>query len=279
MSVKKIVLTSVVAAAVLVPLALFLRAQRELEAGQQALRAAAEELAALRETNTALAKVQVDAEELARLKADHAELLRLRGQSTQMRGELKRLAALEGQRAAAINVAAPNSATPEPDTNAPFTASFIQRVPVGQTLITGGWSTGPGKRTLLMVTPTITQAGAQPAQVMLRGVLVEMPEDAGAQVGMTAGTAGRDSSLKGLLTDEQRQAFMKGLEAKTGVEIVSRPTILTTDGMAARIEIGSTQADGQPTPGQHSIELTPRLASDGASVDLTLGVKLTPWAK
>ena len=279
MSAKKFLLAVLVAAAIVVPLALFLRAQRELEAGREALRAAAEELAGLRETNAALAKLQVDADEMARLKADHAELLRLRGQSTQMRGELKRLSALETQRATAATNAAAAVAAPEPDASAPFTASFTQRVPVGQTLVTGGWSTGPGNRTLLLVTPTVTQAGGQPAQVMLRGVLVEMPEDAGAQVGMTAGTAGRDSSLKELFTDEQRQAFMKGLEAKPGVEIVSRPTILTTDGMAARIEIGSTQADGQPAPGQHSIELTPRLTPDGASVDLTLGVKLTPGAK
>jgi hypothetical protein len=279
MCAKKIVLTIVVAAAVLVPLSLLLKSQRELEAERQALLAATAELAALRETNAALARLQVDAEALARLKADQAELLRLRGQSTQMRGELKRLSALETQRAAAGTNAPATTAAPEPDANAPFTASFTQRVPLGQTMVTGGWSTGPGKRTLLLVTPTVTQAGGQAAQVMLHGVLVEMPEDAGAQVGMTAGTAGRDSSLKGLLTDEQRQVAMKGLEARAGVEIVSRPTILTTDGMAARIEIGSTQADGQPAPGQHSIELTPRLTPDGASVDLTLGVKLTPGAK
>ncbi len=103
------------------------------------------------------------------------ELLRLRSEVGQLRRSVQEsAAAATAARRAGANATAgagtggPGSGPPPPnpgEDNQPYTAHLSANVVKGNTLVAGGWSTEPGKRTLLLLTPDFGTANLTTGQV------------------------------------------------------------------------------------------------------------------
>src|SRR6185503_11905987 len=123
-----------------------------------------------------------------RLRKAQAEVTRLRGESVQLRQQLK-----DAQTNLAARTARPQSA---PASNAPdavpgppvetFTAVTRATLLPRQTLVTGGWSTPDGKRALFLIEPEIASQPGEPGQITLRTRIVEMPDAVLTQLGLDA---------------------------------------------------------------------------------------------
>lgn len=251
-------------------------AQREiigrLRSENAALRAAAEEAASLREENAQLAQARTDPAELERLRNGQQELVRLRGQVAQLRRQLAD---------ASVRPAAPvaNPAPPPPVEAAPppvetFSASLRVAVPWQQTLVTGGWLLPSGKRALMFVQPLEVE---QADQVMLQARLIEVPDATLTQLGMDGMRANsRQSSVQGLLTVEETESVLKVLQSVEGVNVLAAPRVSTANGQQARVNVAETKKtpSGESYEVGPAIDVTPRIAADRGSVDLTISAQL-----
>src|SRR5206468_2805710 len=123
---------------------------RQLRAENHALQEQNQSLDQLRNENERLSNMVARANQSGLAKDQLAELLRLRGEATRLRKELKNAPALSQ---ASAPKPAPSSTND--DSLKPYSANFTAHIGNGQTLMTGGWSITPGKRTLLITTPTI----------------------------------------------------------------------------------------------------------------------------
>src|SRR5262245_50451426 len=116
------------------------------------------EIAALREEQDELNQMVHEAQrliisetksELKKQQAEHSELLRLRGEV----GRLKRQSA--SSPAPSVSPVQPQeAATPSLSTNdfVQFTTNLTVELQNGETMITGGWDTGDGKKVFVFVT-------------------------------------------------------------------------------------------------------------------------------
>ena len=205
-----------------------------------------------------------------------SELLRLRSQVGQLRSDLKGAQASRPG-SAARPVAPEAGAATEPATAQPFTAELTARVPAGQSLITGGWNTAPGMRMFILVNPggvasaNAADGSVNPGQALLSSVIFEVPEKALTQLGLDQlTTAGAQSAVQGLLGAANGKSLLEALSNTEGVNILSKPRVQTSDGVAASISIGESSANpGEPASG-HTIEFTPHVAADGSGVDLAM---------
>ncbi len=248
--------------------------------GNQKLRA---ENRALLEQNQPLGRIQAENERLSNLVARDerpgltrgqlAELLRLRGKTTRLRNQLKKAAVIAQ---ASVPDATP-TATNDNDPPKPFTAKFTARVDSGQTLVTGGWSITPGKRAFLVTTPTILPHDGNANQVEIRSIVLEVPEELLAQLGMEPFKIdGRDSSLQTTLPATDAADMIKTLKATAGVTILSEPALSTLDGREGRVFVGS-QDTNRLMP-NYSVGLTPNITTDGNAVDLSINAEVDPPA-
>ncbi len=271
----KLIAAALAAAAVGTPLVVQYRANQSLRAENTALREQSDELTEmerLRADNQRLAtQLQADA---ARTRAEHEDLLRLRGEVTRLRKQLQADAA--AARRGADGEATTNAVPAEtPQAPAPFTVALSARVGNGQMLVTGGWPTAPGKRTLALVTPTTDTAGTNTGQVLITIRLAEAPQDAWAQLGLgDISNEGQPNPPQKILTMEQAGALMASLTNTAGFTVLSAPRVSTSDGIQASLSSGPGAGGG----GTLTVDLLPRLAPDGAGWDLQLNVQLTPDA-
>lgn len=261
----KLIAAALAAAAVGTPLVVQYRANQSLRAENAALREQTDQQAEwerLRADNQRLAE-QLKAD-TARTQAEHEDLLRLRGEVTRLRKQLR------------TNAAAATNAVPAetPQAPAPFTVALSARVGEGQTLVTGGWPTAPGKRTLALVTPTTDTSGTNTGRVVLITTrLVEAPQDAWAQLGLgDISNEGQQTPPQKILTMEQAGALMASLTNKVGCTVLSSPRVSMYDGGQARL------LTGYGAVGAATVDFLPRLAPDGNAWDLQLNVQLTPDA-
>jgi hypothetical protein len=144
---------------------------------------------------------------------------------------------------------------------APFTGTVQATLGSGQTLVTGGWPTVDGKRTLAFSTPTVTDDG----NVLVETAYVELPEE------MLAGQGWEDyravtsaTSAIGMLTAEKEAQFLAALQGTEGVSILSSPKVLTPSGTIASIYIGDAAGVGQ------EVTIAPVVSADGQSVNLSV---------
>ncbi len=269
----KIIAAALAAAAVGTPLVVQYRVNQALRAENAALREQSDQLAEwerLRADNQRLAaQLQADA---ARTQAEHEDLLRLRGEVTRLRKQLQADAA--ATRRGADGEAVTNAVPAEtPQAPAPFTVAVSARVGEGQTLVTGGWPTAPGKRTLALVTPTADSSRTNAGQVLITTRLVEAPQDAWTQLGLgDISNEGQQSPPRKILSMEQAGALMASLTNTVECTLLSAPRISTYDGGQARI------FTGYGAVGAATVDFLPRLAPDGNAWDLQLNMQLTPDA-
>jgi RNA polymerase sigma factor (sigma-70 family) len=237
-----------------------------------ALRAQVQQTDQARAENGRLADDQ-QAEELARLRGEHSELMRLRGEVSLLRHRARAVAS------AAIQ--APDANPKAGDNPSPlhsFVATLQSTLDPGQTLITGGWPTKPGKRTLVFVTPQLEASAGARSNVLLKTMFVEGAEDTLAALGLAAYKAdGEESSLGGLLNPAEADSLFAALKQAPGIEILSAPRVTTADGQQTQVAV--TELRGVPgtqdtVPIGPMIDLLPRLSPDGKAIDLVLQAKL-----
>ena len=220
-----------------------------------------------------------------------AELFRLRGEVSRLRRQVAGLGVDQPVPAAPPGQPDPGAAPPEPVRI--FVANADARVPVGQTLAVGGWATASGKRTVLFLKPTIVDEFGNPAtatdrggglrSILLSSQFIEVPDEVLDQAISDLNLPGMDrlktienaTSSSSMLTAGEAELVLKTLRDAAGVDILSAPTVQTADGRQAVVSATENRAvAGQVHEFGPSLEVEPRIAADGSSVDMTVTARL-----
>ncbi len=209
-----------------------------------------------------LAKAKVDQAELKRLRRGQLELLRLRGEVTALHEAATAASkAVQAQSLTPDTNTVPDTASAQPK----FQANLRVLVGDGQTLLTGGWASKPGRRMFVLVTPDVT--GQNGNQVDLRTKIIELPETSLAQVGLNGMEAtGDDSSLQQILPPGGAESLLQALSQTPGAQLVSQSRVRTLSGRQCAVSISNDQ--GQPQG--PDIGLLPIISKDKRSIDLSL---------
>jgi hypothetical protein len=278
---QKTLLAAALVIAVTAPLYLQHRAIQNLRAENTRARELA--AAASRETTPSPALSPTDAAELVRLRREHDELLRLRGEVSRLRQQLAEAA--PKRPAPAAPAAPPKEAEQPPEPVQIFVANADATVPAGQTLAFGGWATSPGKRMFVFVQPKILELSSpgRVGSVLLVGRFIEVSEqilarvvaDLNLDVLENLKAAGNAASTQSLLTAEQATLVLQMFENTTDANVLSGPRIQTGDGVQATL----SQTEQQMVAGQErtlgpTLDVEPRIAADGSSVNLTVSARL-----
>jgi hypothetical protein len=246
---------------------------------QQRLNVARTERDELRQRVTALTSL---CEQHARLAApvtqansrlpqkEYFELMRLRGELGLLRSQVQQQASQ-----AATNAAQNATSDVAPGAGQPLTAGVSVRVSSGQTLVTGGWRTEPGKRAFVFVTPVVDEKPDQPGRVVFRSEILEMTDDVLQQSGLSDFTTdARDSSLAGLYSADHARTFRQAMQSLEGVRSDSQ-TLIAYEGGPARFRLGGPSSVNTPAGNTEAvIELVPQIAPGGEGVDLTVRAEL-----
>ena len=254
------------------------RANARLSEELAILRRRSTELAALQSESPASRNMAGSTEELDRLRKEHSELMRLRDEVGRLRREMEKM------RSASKSAKRPGIVATEPiEPLKTFTADSIADLTSGQTLITGGWSTGAGKHTLLFVTPqAIDEKGnalpsfSSRAQILLQGRLIEGTTEKLAEMGFADFfEVPGEQSKTGVLTVVQFGSMLKALEKSEGAEILSSPRVLTGNGTPSQISTRSPRiVDGKEFQIGPQFDFTPTLSADGSSLSLKVHAEL-----
>ncbi|HVV71002.1 MAG TPA: sigma-70 family RNA polymerase sigma factor [Verrucomicrobiae bacterium] len=209
-----------------------------------------------------------------------SELMRLRGEVTTLRRELQSVASRGLSTNSAQNEPGPNTAPGRPNT---LHANIRTEIPDGQTLLTGGWSTGSGSRVFVLATPTVllpdgNAAHGDPAgkQVNVKTRVLEVPDTLLTRVGLGALTVeGDESSSYNVLARDQLQRLLNELAAAGGTKVLSESSVTTLDARQAEIQTVDDKANGATENLSHTINVLPVISSDKSAIELTLDAGLT----
>jgi hypothetical protein len=263
----------------------------KLRAENRSLLEQSQNFAELQTENQRLSNLLAQAQRPSLSKDQAAELMRLRGLVGLLRDDLRKAQAANRATAAEQNPAPAKSDAPA-NSAQPFTAKFTTRLGDKQTLVTGGWSTAPGIRTFILMTPSIDPAEGVTTQVDTDGSkfdmpnakvtfntsTIEIPETMLAQFGLDQLKAdGNDSSVQSVLATADADALINALKAPPDGVLVSHGTISTADGISAsmsEIGAGDSSAGNQSTASEYTIGLTPNLTADKTAVNLGINVQV-----
>ena len=248
-----------------------------------------------------LAQLQADNERLSNLVAQAqrptlsreqtAELLRLRGQVGLLRDDLRKALAASHSTAANQNPIPAQSQGPD-DPAQPFTAALTARVGDKQTLVTGGWSTTPGMRTFILMTPNIQPAVGVHTEVATDGSkfdisnakiafntdTIEVPDTMLPQLGLDQFQAnGRDSSVQNVLAPADAETLLNALKTPPDGVVVIHGEITTAEGIEATMSMRGAEdssPNGQTAPHGYTIGLTPSLTADQTAVNLSINLQV-----
>jgi hypothetical protein len=166
-------LATVLVAAVALPITLQQTTIRRQAAELGSLRDASAELDRVRLKNASLAASQVNPNELARLRDGYRELMRLRAEVARLRNEAAANVTVDEKTTTRDQAEEVRTATVVPGL---FRAELHATMPLGATLVTGGWTTAPGRRSLVLLTPSLMGEGDEDRQVLITSTFAEVPE-------------------------------------------------------------------------------------------------------
>ena len=199
-----------------------------------------------------------ESEEASRRRREQLELLALRGRVTQLMGELQE---------ARTRANAPAAARPGEDSIL-FSAALTNRVPLGSTLVVGGWLQ-QGLRGYALLTPRLNPGASADAQVTVESQVIGAPENYWESIGWgSARSETRRSTLAATLTGEQRELLLASLKETPGSELSNLSHAQGADG--ERLGIGFSLDDGTNAGVLMAIDIFPRIAANGQAVDLGL---------
>jgi hypothetical protein len=274
--VKFAIIGVIAVAGVAIPLAIQNQSQARLREENQALRQQVEQV---RGTEEQLAKAKVDQDELERLRRGQSELLRLRGEVTALR-KASKASALQPLPAERVNADA--SAIPDHVPRVTMLqASVHTQVGNGDSLVTGGWVSQPGKRIFVLVTPSIEGENAD--QIGIKTKVIEVPEAVLSKVGLdTFRAEGPASSLQQVIAAGQVDVLLKKLRSTEGTALIAQPSVTTSDGRQCQLRASDKQViDGAELDLGPVIDIVPVISGDKNAIDITLQAvinRLTPKA-
>jgi hypothetical protein len=234
-------------------------------------RALAIEVATLRDEAERLIRSARDPAELENARRDQAELVRLRGEAASLRQRVR-----EATNALAKASRQVKAREPEPTPMAlpisSYEAKISARVPLQQTLLTGGWLTKEGKRTLLFVTPE----SSGDSQILLQTRWLEASDQVLESLGLQQFRAeSEQSELNVLFTSDQMRDLLKAAEQTTGVDLLSAPRVITANDRLAQVKVVNIKTfDGAQHEIGPSVDLRPRLTADNSAVDVDVSARL-----
>ena len=162
----------------------------------------------------------------------------------------------------------PDSAAGADAAKAPFKTSLRVRLASGETVVAGGWASGPGKRMLALCTPVID---AQSGQMTFSMQFMDAPEAVWNRLGLgNVRSDSRQSAESVTLAAGALETVLKAARRERGVDTLSTPRVVTFDGRAAQVSIGR---DNDPN-GMISVSLMPKLTADRSAMDLSLDAQL-----
>lgn len=247
-------------------------ALKRLETDHTALKAQLVDLDRLGAENRQLRQSAADTNELQRLRNQQSELMRLRDEVGRLRVANKSPENFDTNRPS-LTSSDEALTVPDPPAVSTFRATIRENVGNGQTILTGGWRSKPGQRLMVFITPQVG-FGGDPQLVLVRSHLVEMSDEILAALEWESlATETTNSVAHELLEAGRIDSILAALKDTESVNILGGPTAVTTDGNEASISV--TQAkeiDGSMHTLGPVINLTPRIASDGQSVDLEVDV-------
>ncbi|MGI8966998.1 MAG: hypothetical protein ACR2H1_13055 [Limisphaerales bacterium] len=232
------------------------------------LRAELKDQESLRNKNQRLPQNQIDAAELERLRKQQSELLQLRGEAGRLRRQLAETAAKQKQLAREI----PELPVEQESPVEIFQSKVRATVGVNQVLVLGGWSTKPGRRTLIFVTPRVGGTDS-PSSISIDTTMVEMPENISTTLGLGNDIlSGAKESAGGFVFN--KDDFLRVVQTDD-IEILSTPQVTTANGRQAEVSVQTSKkinkVDYQLGP---SVNLVPTISSDGSSIDLSVIARL-----
>lgn len=276
MNLNKIVMGALIAAGLTTAVVWQFNAHRRLAAENVRWRAQAAALERSRLDGEAL-RTNTDSAQLERLRAEHNELLRLRGEVASLRTQVRdatnamaRLAAAERARRASSST---NAEVLRPVIS--YQATAAAHIPTGHALLTGGWMTQEGKRVLVMLSSEVVNS-ATASQILLQAKWVEMPDDVFSALGLDAlKTGATETTLNQVMDDPQYRALVHALEDKAGVDLLSAPRVVTSDGVAAQVSVTERKViDGESFDVGPTLDLIPRIAADKNGIDVDVRARL-----
>jgi RNA polymerase sigma factor (sigma-70 family) len=223
---------------------------------QQAQETATEQLA--------LAKAGTD--ELERLRRDQGELARLRGEVSRLRRELNTPASSSPRSEQASSESVTNAS---PDW---LTGTLNVHLGTGQTVVTGGWSSGSGQRLLVFATPKIE--GPNFDQVRIKTMLVSVPETLMGQFGLGAlQVEGNASKVSAVIGADDSAAVIKALAQTEGVSLLNEASVSTLSGRQTQIQVMDSGSINNPPSAEEwgpTFDFVPTVSEDKSSLDLKL---------
>ena len=208
---------------------------------------------------------------------DKHELLRLRGEVNRLRQALS-MATNSARIRSVARASGAETSVPEPQPVKVFETTAEVLLQPGETLITGGWETSPGRRTLVFASPVIIDAAGNvdPSgnQIVVRTHFVEMP-DAVLQSIDPHQSARHDGLLRATFDESRTQEVIEQLKNTAGVDILAAPLVTTLNGRQAQVAVQDARTfDGQQHWIGPSVDLVPVVAGNGA-IRLTMAPKIT----
>jgi hypothetical protein len=200
-----------------------------------------------------------------RRRLEHLELLSLRGRVGQLAGELRQQLSLAAAQAAT------NQDTPTNQDTALLSSSATNRVANGNTLVLGGWAVNGG-RSYLLITPVIqSNDGASPAgyPFTIQSQIVSAPERFWNQIGWLDAQSGAHCSTVTMTLDADDTAMLlKAIETTPGAGASNASSSQCLDGNS--VGVGWTMTDGAGVGALMSVEVVPRMAANGQSIEMEI---------
>ena len=256
---------------------------RRLKEERDALSARAAAVDELHAENSRLKQTQIDPDELNRLRKNAAELLRLRGETAQLRQQLKTLreskppASAKGSAPSVLSVESPDGPVQT------FTSTVNVLLAPGQSVVTGGWRLPGGRRGVVLVEPSYVNAAGNlldspvsGGQVVIQARFVELSDEVMVKAGLDSLKAdAKETSGHGVLDAQQAKDMIALLEASQGVNVLSAPRVSTLEGRQAQINVSQTKTinDVQFELGP-SLDVVPRVSADGRATDLSIVARI-----
>jgi hypothetical protein len=214
----------------------------------------AEQSAALGDARELLARKDA---ELAASRSSLEELMRLRGE-------------VAGLRRDGAKPAAPPTTSPESKSKPPLLTNVHTQVPVGGTIVVGGWNWSEGRRALMFLTPVAKQDSDGKQVVDVETKMTLIPELMLAEFGLSRFVNRDDPEAHEMMTSVRVQEMLEGLIQTKDIENLLSSLVTTADGQQA-----AWGMDSNDLPNAVIVEVVPSVLPDGR-IDVTLASKVMP---
>ena len=201
------------------------------------------ELAQTREESAQLKQAGSNTTAEAQSSVDQRELLRLRNRIAELGREL--LQNTTDVRKSAGTNKTYGATEIQKEIKYPFLKTAVtNRVPYGQTLVVGGWTSPTGKRAFVIATPALQTPDGPRRGIHLRYLAVAAEESFWETVGWDTLKSDSDNSVAGLLTHEQAEALLQALKQTKEAEGSNRLEASLVEGEKATFGWTTTDAGG-----------------------------------